>query len=109
MNNLPIQEPPADLKIQKYWRDHNKVTDEMANWLKVNCGCKEYHGIKDVSKTRHRMMFDKVRPNGYVCWMKVDLRPGAMNVFKDNIIYTDKYGRNPVDFDMNPIVIETTE
>jgi hypothetical protein len=109
MNNLPIQEPPTNLKIQKYWRDHNKVTDEMANWLKVNCGCKEFHGIKDVSKKTHYMMFNKKIPKGYVCWMKVDLRLGTMNIFKDNIIYTNKYGRNPVDFEMNSIVIERTE
>ena len=38
--------------------------------------------------------------------MKVDLRLGTMNIFKDNIIYTNKYGRNPVDFEMNSIVIE---
>lgn len=104
MNNLPTQEPPAKLKIQKYWRNHNIVTDEMANWLKINCGCQPHHGIKDISKRHHLMMFDKKIPKGFVCWMKVDLRQGVMNIFKDNIIYTDKYGRNPVDFDMNPII-----
>ena len=40
--------------------------------------------------------------------MKV-IRLGTMNIFKDNIIYTNKYGRNPVDFEMNSIVIERPE
>ena len=109
MNNISIQEPPAKLKIQKHWRNHNKVTDEMANWLKVNCGCKEYHGIKDLDKTSHHGIFGKKIPKGKVAWMKVDLRPGKMNVFKDNVIYTDKYGRNPVDFDMNAITVQPTQ
>lgn len=101
--NMEFQEPPANLKIQKYWRDHAIVTDGMANWLKRSCGCHEYHGIKDVGKRQHIALFNKKIPKGYVCWMKIDMRSGALNVYQDNIIYTDKYGRNPLDYNMNPI------
>jgi hypothetical protein len=100
---MEIEEPPANLKIQKYWRYHDVVTDKMANWLKRNCGCKEYHGIKDVGKRQHIKLFDKEIPKGYVCWMKIDMRSGALNVYQNNVIYTDKYGRNPLDYNMNPI------
>ena len=91
-----VEEPPEDLEIQKHWRNHAKVTDGMANWLKAACGCKNYHGLKDVSNEEHIAMFNTEIPEGRVCWMKVDLREGAFNVYENNVVYTNKFGRDPV-------------
>jgi hypothetical protein len=98
-----MQEVPIDMNLQKHWRDHNIVTDDMVRWFKKNCGCKPYHGIKDLDNTSHYGIFSKNIPDGKVAWMKVDRRNGAMNIYVDNVVYTDYNGRNPSDYNMNPI------
>ena len=34
-------------------------------------------------------MFSKHVPEGKVAWLKVDRRPGALNVYEKNIVFTD--------------------
>lgn len=98
-----MEEVPIDMNLQLRWRDHRTVTDNMVRWFKKNCGCESYHGIKDFDNTSHRGIFSKDIPEGKVAWMKVDRRNGAMNIFVNNVVYTDVNGRNPLDYNMNPI------
>ena len=57
-----MQEVPIDMNLQKHWRDHNIVTDDMVRWFKKNCGCMPYHGIKDLDNTSHYGIFSKNIP-----------------------------------------------
>ena len=59
-----MQEVPIDMNLQKHWRDHNIVTDDMVRWFKKNCGCMPYHGIKDLDNTSHYGIFSKNIPDG---------------------------------------------
>ena len=86
---------PETLNLQKYWRNHSVVTDAMVAYFKQSLGCEEYHGIMDVSKRRFKSIVGVSLPKGKRAWMKVDKRNGAMNVFSENIMITDKNGRNP--------------
>lgn len=86
---------PETMNLQKYWRNHSVVTDAMVAYFKKSLGCEEYHAVMDVSKHRFRSMFGVSLPKGKRAWMKVDQRNGAMNVFRENIMITDKNGRNP--------------
>tara|TARA_X000000950_G_scaffold263584_1_gene335933 strand:+ start:344 stop:514 length:171 start_codon:yes stop_codon:yes gene_type:complete len=38
---------PIDLNIQKHWRNHELVTDEMVAWFKKQINCQPYQGIMD--------------------------------------------------------------
>ena len=86
---------PETLNLQKYWRNHSVVTDAMVAYFKQSLGCEEYHSIMDVSKRRFKSIVGVSLPKGKRAWMKVDKRNGAMNVFRENIMITDKNGRNP--------------
>ena len=76
----------------------------MVKWFKKNCGCEPYHGIKDVDEESHLYMFNKSIPINKIAWMKIDISgSGRLNIFKNNLVYTDLNGRNPLDYNMQPI------
>lgn len=87
---------PPDMNIHEQWCDHAVVTDEMVAYLKKTVGCESYHGIMEVSEARYNALFNSNIPEGKVCWMKIDRREGALNIYKDNIVFTDPNGRNPL-------------
>ena len=99
-----MQEIPIDMDLKKQWRNHDIVTDSMVKWFKKNCGCEPYHGIKDVDEESHLYMFNKSIPINKIAWMKIDISgSGRLNIFKNNLVYTDLNGRNPLDYNMQPI------
>lgn len=90
--NCPI---PVDLNLQKFWRDHDVVTDDMAKWLKEQAECLPYESVMDVSNRRHMLIFcgEKI-PDNRVAWLKIDTRDGALNIYENQVFYTDFNGRN---------------
>jgi hypothetical protein len=86
---------PLDINLQKFWRSHDVVTDEMVKWLKEKAKCMSYESIMDVSNRKHMVMFDGEKiPEDRVAWLKVDTRSGALNVYEKQVFYTDINGRN---------------
>ena len=90
--NCPI---PVNLNLQKFWRSHDVVTDDMVKWLKEQAECLPYESVMDVSNRRHMLIFggEKISDNR-VAWLKVDTRSGALNVYERQVFYTDINGRN---------------
>jgi hypothetical protein len=86
---------PIDLNIQKHWRNHELVTDEMVAWFKKQINCQPYQGIMDVGSQRHKLVLSRDIPEGKVAWMLVDNREGFLNIYEKQIFYTDCNGRNP--------------
>ena len=86
---------PIDLNIQKHWKNHELVTDEMVAWFKKQINCQPYQGIMDVSSQRHKLVLSCDIPEGKVAWMLVDNREGVLNIYEKQIFYTDYNGRNP--------------
>lgn len=91
MDNCPI---PVDLDVQRYWRDHKTVTDEMVAWLKKEAGCGPNDGIMDMGNRKHNAIFGTKRPKGRRAWLLIHQEPGVLNVYKQQTFYTDKNGRN---------------
>ena len=87
---------PIDMNIQQHWRNHDIVTEEMVAYFKESIGCQSYHGLMDVSQEQFVFQFKKQIPEGKVCWLKIDRRNGALNVYQDNLVFTDSNGRNPM-------------
>ena len=80
--------------LHKNWKDHNIVTDTMANKLKIICGCKPYEGLMDVDKNDHERVLGPL-PEGAVAWLKVDRRLPRMTAYclnRSNVVYTTPYG-----------------
>lgn len=96
-SNMAQMNPiPLDMNIQQQWRNHNIVTDEMVAYFKESIGCQSYHGVMDILPERFVFQFKKQIPEGKVCWLKIDRRNGALNVYQDNLVFTDVNGRNPM-------------
>lgn len=87
---------PPDMNIQEQWRNHDVCTDEMVAYLKKTVGCESYHGLTDINQQAYYNITGKLIPEGKVCWMKIDRREGALNIYKDNIVFTDPNGSNPL-------------
>jgi len=87
---------PPDMNIHELWIHHDIVTDEMVAYFKKSIGCKSYHGVMEVTRERFAHFFKKQVPEGKVCWLKKDRRNGALNVYEDNMVFTDPNGRNPM-------------
>ena len=82
------------IDLHKNWKDHNIVTDAMANKLKITCGCKPYEGLMDVHKTDHERVLGPL-PEGAVAWLKVDRRLPRMTAYclnRSSVVYTTPYG-----------------
>ena len=91
---------PIDLNVQKHWRNHRLVTDDMVAWLKKACGCEPYEKLRDISAKEFERLFEQAIPEGKVCWEKVDMREGAFQplapeLVRKVLIFTDENGRNP--------------
>lgn len=89
---------PIDMELQKHWRNHRIVTDAMVDAFKTSLGFKPYHNIMDITKDRYKSITGKDLPSGTVAWLRIDRRPGVLNVYRENIILTDLNGRNPIMF-----------
>ena len=87
---------PPDMNIHAMWARHDIVTDEMATYFKKSIGCLSYHGVMEVTEERFVSFFKKQVPEGKVAWLKKDRRNGAMNVYRDNMIFTNPNGSNPM-------------
>ena len=90
---------PIDMDVRKHWKDHNLVTDSMANWLREACGCEAHEGLMDVSDEYYFNVFKTHIPEGKSCWQKVDRRYGAFQPLARNkiaalLVFTDVNGRN---------------
>ena len=70
---------PKTMNLQKHWRNHEKVTDQMVAWFKNHVGCKSHEGIMDVSNKKFNYLYKQDIPDGYVCWQKVNMRYNAMH------------------------------
>ena len=69
---------PESMNVQKNWRNHKILTDQMASWFINHVGCKSYENIMDVSNKTFYYLYGKDIPYGYVCWQKVDTRYTAI-------------------------------
>jgi len=87
---------PIDLHIQRFWRDHDVVTDEMVQWLKEQANCEPFERLLDLDERRHIIIFDKKIPPNKLAWLKIDTRNGATNIYCNQTFYTDYNGRNLV-------------
>ncbi len=86
---------PLDMDLQRHWRNHRIVTDAMVDAFKTSLAFKPYHNIMDITKERFTSITEKDLPSGRVAWLRIDGRPGVLNVYRENIILTDLNGRNP--------------
>lgn len=82
-----------DLDIQRHWKNHQVVTDDMVAELKSNL-CLSYDwGLQILSPLQHQRVFGYPIPNGKVAWLKIDLRLPRMDGFlkeyvKSNTVYS---------------------
>ena len=98
-----LESPCKGVNLQKYWRDHTVVTDDMVAWLKKSLQLATWEGIMDVNANRFERLFNETIPNGRVCWERQALPgqcAGSFNVVQPQhvlhgIILTDKDGQNP--------------
>tara|TARA_B100001093_G_scaffold416706_1_gene407441 strand:- start:415 stop:690 length:276 start_codon:yes stop_codon:yes gene_type:complete len=87
------------IDLHKNWKDHDIVTDTMANKLKTLCGCKPYEGLMDVSKDDHERILGPI-PEGAVVWIKIDRRLPRMTGYClniSNVVYTTPYGHKIIE------------
>ena len=89
---------PLDMDLQKHGRNHRIVTDAMVDAFKTSLGFQPYHNIMDITKERFTSITGKDLPSGTVAWLRIDSRPGVLNIYYKNIIVTDLNGRNPIMF-----------
>lgn len=85
---------PADIHVQKYWKDHNIITDEMVSWIKTQAGCTQHEGIREVDEELHFQITGESISSGRLAWMKIDRREGVLNVYEEQLFYSDLNGRN---------------
>mgnify|MGYP001179960473 CR=1 FL=1 len=104
--------PCSGVDLQRDWRDHRKVTDDMVAWLKHHLQLAAWEGIMDVSERKFQSLFNETIPNAengdpMVCWARVNLytRGGlcingfniiAPDIQSYSMILTDKDGQNPI-------------
>lgn len=104
--------PCVGVDLQRDWRDHRKVTDDMVAWLKEHLQLAPWEGIMDVSEEKFQSMFNETIPNAengdpMVCWARVNLytRGGlcingfniiAPEIQSYSMILTDRDGQNPI-------------
>ena len=87
---------PPDMNIQEQWRRHDVFTDKMVEYFKKSIGCSPHHGVIDVPRRKFVSQFKKDFPEKKVCWLKIDQRNGALNVYQDNLVFTDWNGSKPM-------------
>lgn len=85
---------PVDINVQKYWKNHNIITDEMVLWIKTQAGCTQYEGIREVDEETHLQITGKSITNGRLAWLKIDRREGVLNIYEEQLFYSDLNGRN---------------
>ena len=84
------------IDLQKYWKDHSIVTDEMVVKLKSELGLKNYEGLIIVKNKNHVQTFNEPIPDGFVAWLIVDKRLPRMDWYllnSNNVCYTTPYGK----------------
>lgn len=83
--------------LQKYWTNHDIVTDEIVMDLKEELKVKPYESLMIVSEDDHYKAFKESIPNGSVAWIVVDKRlPNTTGYFfinDNNIVYTTPDGK----------------
>ena len=85
------------IDLQKYWKDHSIVTDEMVIDLKEELKIKPYEGLIIVKNKNHVQTFNEPIPDGFVAWLIVDKRLPRMDWYllnDSNVCYTTPYGEN---------------
>jgi hypothetical protein len=85
------------IDLQKYWKDHSVVTDQMVMDLKEELKIKPYEGLMIVTNENHKKAFNEPIPEGFVGWLIVDKRLPKMNGYflnDSNVCYTTPYGEN---------------
>lgn len=84
-----------NINLQKFWKNHSVVTNEMVVELKKTCGLQPYEGLMIVNNSNHIETFHTNIPENMVAWLIVDRRLPIMTGYylnNDNVLYTDPFG-----------------
>ena len=87
----------SKVELQKHWKNHSLVTDQMVMDLKEELKVKPYEGLMIVHNDDHVKVFNEPIPEGFVAWFIVDKRIPRMTGYylnDDNVCYTTPYGEN---------------
>ena len=91
------------MNVHANWHNYQLVSDEIANRVKKNCGCKPGERLRAIHNAHHRMLFKCDPPPDKVAWRKETL--GQIVVYSDRsrMVYTNPDGTEAVDFEGNSI------